>query len=77
MATARPPIIEEITARYVATFRADARILDLKLQREALAKRIEEAAEKESASVTVLPMQRALQALDELILREEGPHQLS
>ncbi len=54
--------------------REEARILDLKLQRVALAKRIEAAAEKESASVTVLPMERALQALDDLILREEaGP----
>ena len=65
----KPPTIEEITAKHAATFRADARILDLKLQREALAKRIEEAAEKDSTSVTALPMQRALQALDDLILR--------
>ena len=71
MAPAQPPTIEEITATYVGIFSTDARIRDLKLQRDELVKRIGEAAHKTSACVTVLPMQRALQALEELTAREE------
>lgn len=48
------------------------RITDLKLQRVALEARIKEAAERPAADVTVPAMERALQALDDLIAREEA-----